>query len=224
MDKIIRFTFIVLFLLTALVMSVLAEANISRDAALKLLKDGNRRFADMKLLHPNLNSERLKETAANGQKPFAVVLACSDSRVPVESLFDRGIGDIFVVRVAGNIASDSSVIGSVEYGLEHLHVPLLVILGHSDCGAVKAAVSDAKVSGHVVEIKNIISSVVGRVRKKQPSIEGEDLLNAVIKANVLETKQNLLAKSSEISSLFGKKEIKIVTAIYDIRSGKVKWF
>ena len=101
------------------------------DEALKLLNEGNARFVEMKLQHPNETIEQRENTAANGQKPFAAILACSDSRVPVEAIFDRGIGDIFVIRVAGNIVMDDGVIGSIEYAAEHLKSPLLVIMGHT---------------------------------------------------------------------------------------------
>ena len=111
-----------------------APAMTSQDA-LRLLREGNARYASWKAENPNVSSARLTETAIEGQHPIATVLACSDSRVPVERVFDRGIGDIFVVRVAGNVCGTDEV-ASLEYGVEHLGTPLLVVLGHTNCGAV----------------------------------------------------------------------------------------
>ncbi len=194
------------------------------DEALALLKEGNARFVDMKMEHPGLSGERREGTAVNGQKPFAVVLGCSDSRVPVEMVFDRGIGDIFVVRVAGNIAEDRSVIGSLEYAAGHVHVPLMVILGHTQCGAVQAAVSGAELEGSLRNIQKMIEPAVKNVSAEYPDLQGSALTTEGAKQNVLQMKKDLLAESKEIRTLAEKGELKIVTAIYDVQTGKVDWF
>src|SRR2546421_4904043 len=114
-------------------------------AALKLLKQGNERFTQGKLAARDIGASR-RAALAKGQHPFAVVLTCADSRVAPELVFDQGLGDIFVLRVAGNIA-DRSVIGSIEYAVEHLHTPLIVVLGHESCGAVQAALEGKSLPG-----------------------------------------------------------------------------
>jgi carbonic anhydrase len=119
------------------------------DRAMELLREGNARYVNADPAHPNCGGERRSETASEGQHPFVAVLSCSDSRVPVELVFDRGIGDIFVIRVAGNIAIDRGVIGSAEYAAGHLGVPLLVVMGHTGCGAVKAAISGTPLAGDI---------------------------------------------------------------------------
>ncbi len=111
---------------------------MTADQALNALMEGNARFVSGNVCHPNQNDESLAK-AVSGQQPFAVIVSCSDSRAPPEILFDQGIGDIFVVRTAGEVM-DNATIGTIEYAVEHLHVPLIVVLGHDDCGAVKAAI------------------------------------------------------------------------------------
>src|SRR5205085_10520354 len=112
-----------------------------------LLKEGNGRFAAGKLAVKDVGAQR-RATLAKGQHPFAVVLACADSRVPPELVFDQGLGELFVLRVAGNLA-DPFVLGSIEYAVEHLHTPLIVVLGHENCGAVAAALTKAAFPGNL---------------------------------------------------------------------------
>ncbi|MFA5167469.1 MAG: carbonic anhydrase [Candidatus Omnitrophota bacterium] len=197
--------------------------SLNAEEALALLKEGNSRFVAMKIEHPDENTARREETSANGQKPFAAVLGCADSRVPVEIIFDRGIGDIFVVRVAGNIAMDSSVTGSLEYAVGHLKVPLLVVLGHTQCGAVGAAVSGAKLEGGIRDIQEKIEPVVKEVEKKYPDLQGPALTNEVVKQNIFQTEKDLLSGSEAIRGLAAQGALKIVPAVYDVMTGKVDW-
>ncbi len=224
MRKIITFV-VMVFSVVALLSPIMAQEQptIKADDALSLLKEGNARFVEMKLQHPNQSIAARENTAADGQKPFAIVLACSDSRVPVELIFDRGIGDIFVIRVAGNIAVDSSVIGSVEYAAEHLHVPLLLVMGHTQCGAVEAAVTGAQVEGDIRDIQEKIESVASKVRKGHPGLRGAALSNEVVKSNALQSKKDILSKSEEIRRLVSEGKLKIAAAVYDIKSGSLEW-
>lgn len=216
-----------LFILTCAILIVIspisAGESIKPDEALRLLNEGNARFVEMKLRHPDETIGRREETAVNGQRPFAIVLACSDSRVPVEAIFDRGIGDIFVVRVAGNIVMDNGVIGSIEYAAEHLKSPLLVIMGHTGCGAVKTAVDDSAVEGKIRDIQKQIRPVAMKTEKEHPDLSGPDLVNAVAKNNALQAKRDLLSLSHEVKEMVDEGKLKIVTAVYDIRTGKVEW-
>lgn len=195
---------------------------VTSEQALQMLKEGNARYLSGKPVHPRQGDDRRAETVSGGQKPFATIVGCSDSRHSLEILFDQGIGDIFVVRVAGNIAGPSEV-GSIEYGAGHLHTPLLVILGHSHCGAVTAAAQNAKTHGSIPAILNQIKPAVAKVKAKDPKAEGDDLVSKAIKANVLLTMENIFRKSPEIRELVRDGHLQVVGGISDLRTGQITW-
>ena len=221
-----RFVIMVAVLISiALAGSVTAQEpkSIDADKALSLLKEGNARFVEMDLRHLNQNQWIREETAAEGQKPFAVILACSDSRVPVEIIFDHGIGDIFVVRVAGNVVMDASVIGSIEYAAQTLKTPLLVVLGHNECGAVKAGISGDPTSGGVRDIQKKIEPIATGVKTAQPELTGHALPDVVVRANAIQAKEDILSQSAGLSRMVKEGKLKAMVAIYDLRPGKVEW-
>lgn len=191
------------------------------DQAYQFLREGNLRFAADASDYPNTSAAR-RALVASAQHPFAAVLSCADSRVPVELLFDRGIGDVFVIRVAGNVA-DGDEIGSLEYAAEHLSVPLTVVMGHSSCGAVKAVASGAEVHGSLPGLVDNIIPAVEWVKKNRPELQGDELVNAAIEANVWQSIDDLISHSNEIRSLLQNKKHKVVGAFYDLSSGKVRW-
>ena len=176
------------------------------DEALKLLKEGNARFVKNKLCSKN-NYAKIRNTLAGGQKPFAIVLCCADSRVAPEIYFDQKLGDIFVIRNAGNVV-DPVVLGSIEYGAEHLGSPLVVVVGHTSCGAVTAAVDGGEVPPNIGAI----------VKKIKPATKKGGTVNEVAKVNA----KNMAAKISrdEIIKHLGTK---VVAAVYDIKSGEGEW-
>jgi carbonic anhydrase len=135
------------------------KTTVSADEAIRLLTAGNDRFVAGKPQRPNSDLDRARSTAKNGQAPFAAVLACADSRVPVETVFDRGIGDLFVVRVAGNVA-DPGTLGSIEYAAEHLGTPVVVVLGHTQCGAVTAAMDNTELYGNLPSWVGVVRPAV----------------------------------------------------------------
>lgn len=135
--------------------------------ALKRLQEGNRRFVAEASRFPRLSRSRRLEVSEQGQEPIATILACSDSRVPVEHIFDQGIGDLFVLRVAGNVPG-STEIATAEFGVAKLHTPLVVVLGHGDCGAVTAAVDHAEATGHLLRLLRLIQPTVEAVRGEYP--------------------------------------------------------
>ena len=189
------------------------------NEALSVLTEGNIRYATGAPIHPNQDAARRAATAP-GQAPIASILACSDSRVPVEVLFDQGIGDTFVVRVAGNV-SDTDEIGSIEYGVGHLHTPLLVILGHSSCGAVKAVLEGAEVHGSIPKlVDNIIPAVT---QAKRSSLVGAALVAEAVKTNVWTSIDDLFKNSDEVRSLVQAGKLTVIGAVYDLESGKVNW-
>ncbi|HKE57960.1 MAG TPA: carbonic anhydrase [Pyrinomonadaceae bacterium] len=191
------------------------EETVSADSALAELKAGNAHHVAHRYTHPHVTPERQRELAS-GQHPHAQVLSCADSRVPPEVVFDQGLGDLFVVRVAGNVTSDSEL-GSLEYGALHLHVPLLVVLGHQHCGAVTAAVEGGEAEGHIGSLVSLIRPAVEATK----GMPGDPVDNAV-KANVEMTVKKLRA-SPIFAELIAGGKLKVVGAVYSLDTGKVTW-
>ncbi|MDP1661103.1 MAG: carbonic anhydrase, partial [Phycisphaerales bacterium] len=149
------------------------------DEALAMLREGNQRWLDGSVQNPSVSTARRKATADLGQRPFAVVLTCADSRIPVERVFDRGVGEVFVARVAGNVSGPHES-GTIEYALEHLGSPVLVVMGHSKCGAVKATVEGGHVTANIASLLESIKPAVDRAKKLNPSLEGAELVEAAV--------------------------------------------
>jgi carbonic anhydrase len=189
--------------------------------ALARLREGSERFAAGRAAHPRADAARLAETAT-GQHPFATVLACSDSRVPVELLFDQGVGDVFVVRVAGNVA-DTDEIASLEYGVDHLATPVLVVLGHERCGAVTATVEGAETHGSIPELLAKIRPAVAQTRRMHPGTEPAALVPLAIRTNVFLAIETLLRRSEAVRKRVAAGELQVVGAIYDLSTGRVEW-
>jgi carbonic anhydrase len=213
-----RISLVVLTLATMLGTSFGGEESkgVGPDKALEMLKAGNKRCVADRLDHSHQSVARLQEIA-KGQKPFAVILGCSDSRVPPEIIFDAGFGDLFVVRVAGNIA-DSVVIGSIEYAVEHLGSTLIVVLGHERCGAVQATYEGGEAPGHLGSLVEHIKSAVEKAQKGT----GDGLDNAV-RINATQVAEELRNSKPILSNAVAAGKIKIVAARYDLDDGKVEF-
>jgi len=212
--------FRVLFaLLVVVVFSGFVFAGSVGDESLQKLMDGNKRYVEEKLAGKDLGDNKRKELL-KGQKPFAIVITCSDSRVPPELLFDQGLGDIFVIRVAGNVV-DPIALGSIEYGAEHLNSPLLFILGHSNCGAVKATLeAKGKPEGNIGAIVKKIKPAADAAKKKGGS---EDvILETAIHENVKNVYKDIMSKSEIIDHLAKEGKLKIVAGEYSLATGKVE--
>jgi carbonic anhydrase len=190
--------------------------------ALRRLSEGNQRYAADKSLRGNADAERRLATVKDGQHPFCTVLSCSDSRVPVELLFDQGIGDVFVVRVAGNVC-DVDEIGSIEYGVDHLGTPLLVVLGHTHCGAVTAVATGAEVHGSIPALVDNIVPAVKKAQQAHPDLHGAALVPAATEANIWQSIEDLLRHSPAVCQRCREGKVKIVGALYDLENGQVKW-
>lgn len=191
------------------------------DQALQWLTEGNARFVAGECTHPNSGTDRVSEVAP-GQKPFATILSCADSRIPVERVFDRGIGELFVVRVAGNVAGVSET-GTIEYGTGHLNTPLLVVMGHTSCGAVTAAASGADVHGSVAKLLQRIQPAVEDARAQYPELKPDQIVPIAVRSNVWRSIQDLLTSSDEIRGLVSSGKLTVVGAIYDLSSGEVRF-
>ncbi len=199
------------------------------DEAIAKLKAGNERFVTGKAIHPHSDAARLALAGKEnqGDHAYATVITCSDSRVPVEILFDAGVMDIFVVRVAGNVL-DVDEIGSVEYGLAHVNTPVLVVLGHTQCGAVTAVVNAVQGHGHPLErnIPPLVDNIIPAVKKaiaKHPQAHGADVIPYAIVENVWQGIEDLFMASPAARNLVNEGNVKVVGAIYDVSNGRIKW-
>lgn len=212
-----------LFLFSVILSAKNDAPSINPDQALSILKDGNNRFKNGKRINPNQDESRRKDTAKNGQHPFATILGCSDSRGALEHLFDVGFGDIFAVRVAGNV-SGIDEIASIEYATGHLGTPLLVVLGHTQCGAVSAASSKGgDVHGSIPLLLKNIQPAVKKTAEKHGKDVTPSFLNEAVKMNVWQSIEDIISKSHSTSSLVKDKKLKIIGAVYHIDSGEIEW-
>jgi carbonic anhydrase len=207
-------------LLSALVVSATAseeESSVSGEQALQKLMEGNARFASGNLTHPDQSADRLSELVS-GQHPFAVVVGCSDSRVPPEVVFDQGLGDIFAVRTAGEVM-DNVTLASIEYAVEHLNVPLIVVMGHDSCGAVTAVVNGGEAPGHLGSLVNYIQPAVDEARAAGSE---DQLLDNSINNNVNNIVEELKTPQPILSEAVSEGKLKVVGARYHLDSGIVE--
>ena len=195
------------------------------DEALERLLEGNERFVQGRLLNERRGDVR-RAKIAEGQEPFAIVLGCSDSRVPPEVLFDQGLGELFVVRVAGNTASDPVVLGSIEYAAEHLGSVLLMVLGHERCGAVEGAVQvvteGAKEPGSIDQMIDPVVPAVEEVSRSARDLPQEELVSRSVRANVKRNVEELENGEPLLGHLIEEDELNVVGAEYDLETGEVK--
>lgn len=201
----------------------------SPDEVLTILQEGNIRFFSGNSIYPHTDAVRIALAGKEnqGEHAYATVISCSDSRVPVELIFDAGIMNIFVVRVAGNVC-DTDEIGSIEYGLAHVNTPVLVVLGHTQCGAVTAvthAVSGDKLTleRNIPPLIDNILPAVQRAIKQHQDVHGDAIIPYAIEENVWQGIEDLLMKSPSVRSMVSKGTVKVVGAIYDVGVGKVTW-
>jgi carbonic anhydrase len=216
---------LIMVLLTSLATPALGAAGgagMSPDEALGKLKEGNERFVAGQPRHPNQGRERRALTAGQGQHPFAALLSCSDSRVPPELIFDQGLGDLLVVRVAGNVAQTDEI-GTLEYAVDHLAIPLVVVMGHSQCGAVTVVVENSKVPTNVANLLAPIKPAVAKAKAENPEAAKEALVAAAVKDNVFQAMEDLLQKSAMVKNQAKAKKVKVVGALYDLDTGQVQW-
>ena len=184
------------------------------EQALEKLMSGNEKYLSGNIT-PDIDASLRKDLAKNGQHPYAIVITCSDSRVPAELIFDSSIGDIFVIRTAGNVVSDFEI-GSVEYGAEHLGSPLIFVLGHTNCGAVTAATEGGEAEG---KIQAIVDEIEPSVQKAKDEGAG-DVLSKAIELNVMNSVDKILS-SEIIKELKEEGKVEVVGGVYDIDSGTI---
>ncbi len=192
------------------------SGNPTAEEVLQILKDGNKRFISGKLEHPN-HCEESRQSLIAGQEPIATILTCSDSRVPPVDIFDQGLGDLFVVRVAGNIIGDHSL-GSIEYAVKHLHTPVVVVMGHSSCGAIGAVSSGATLEGHIATLGPAIQTALKTIQDA-----GGDQVNNASKELARQISAKIAQSEPIVADLVQSGKAKVVPAYYDLRSGEVEF-
>lgn len=210
----------------AVTAGIAADATFSASAAplspepddpWQRLVTGNKRFAAGRPRHPRQDPDH-RESLADAQHPFACVLGCADSRVPAEILFDQGLGDLFSVRAVGEVLDDA-VVGSIEYAVEHLHVPLVVILGHSECGAVKAAIDLVDGTSEVTgSVDTVARAIEATVRATPPNPDEKAFVAACVRNQTTRVADELTRRSHAVATV----RPRIVTVVYDLRTGLVK--
>lgn len=185
---------------------------------LAMLVEGNKRFMENHPVHPDQTLERIRDLK-KGQHPYAVIVSCSDSRVPPELIFDQGLGDLFVIRNAGNIIGDYEL-GSVEYAVEHLHTPLVIVLGHTQCGAVGAFIEHKKdsVPNHIQKIIDYIKSEPEEMGINEDSVGYYD---RAIEANLLHGVHTLQNSEPVLAKLVKRGKVKVIGALFNLETGRI---
>lgn len=192
-------------------------ARPTADEVIDQLMEGNIRFRNCSLEHPNLCQES-RHNLVNMQEPIATILTCADSRVPPVNIFDLGLGDLFVVRVAGNIVNDH-IMGSIEYAVTHLHTPLVIVMGHSNCGAIGAVAKGVSLGGHMASLGPAIQEAIKNVQDEEGDLTNNSAIElAKLMAHKIRISEPIIA------DLVADEKIKVVAAYYDLESGIVDFF
>jgi len=210
-------------LTTGLVENVLTKEEqdaLTTDMVLAMLKEGNIRFANNDLTSRD-HSKQVRNSALS-QYPKAIVLSCVDSRVPVEDVFDRGIGDVFVARVAGNFVNED-ILGSMEFACKVSGSKLILVMGHEHCGAIKAAVDDVKLGNITLMLQKIRPAVESVEYEGERNSKNQEFVHMVCESNITNTINQIRLKSPILKEMEDNGEIKIVGSIYDMDNGKVQW-
>lgn len=196
---------------------------ISPKEALTKLVEGNARFSADNSIHPNRCIET-KNALLREQKPFAAVLSCSDSRVPIEIIFDAGLGDIFAVRTAGHVLS-KEVMGSLEYAVKSLGVKLIMVLGHENCGAIDTAIQTLKNEEYAdlsENLQSIMNHIYPAIENVEDHVDNSEFLNTAVKANIKYQLDDLLNKDPYIAQRVEEGKLAIIGAMYSLATGKVE--
>jgi len=205
----------------ALVQTKEMQQSLSPADVIKLLKEGNIRFTESKMIQRNF-PEQVKATA-KGQYPYAVVLSCIDSRVAPEITFDQGIGDIFDARIAGNFVNDD-ILGSLEFACKITGAKLIVVMGHTNCGAIKGAIDNAQLGNLTQMLTKIEPAVIHTTYPGDKSSKNYEYVDLVAKENVLLTIEDIKLKSPVLKEMYDKGEIDIIGCMYDLNTGKIEYY
>jgi carbonic anhydrase len=196
------------------------QEKITPEMAIELLKNGNQRFLSNHQINRNL-LQQVSETS-NGQHPFAVIISCMDSRTSAELIFDQGLGDVFSIRIAGNVINED-ILGSAEFGCKVVGAKVILVLGHTACGAIKGAVKNVEL-GNLHFITSKIQRCLPALKETHGHMHEDELCQIVTKENVKQGIADLKNRSSILAEMANQGEIKIIGGIHDISSGKVEFF
>ncbi len=196
------------------------QSKISPHDAIQLLKEGNKRFVSSLRLNRNY-LQQINETR-DGQSPFAVIISCMDSRTSSELIFDQGLGDIFSIRIAGNVINED-ILGSAEFGCKVIGAKTIVILGHSSCGAIKGAIDDVDL-GHLRSVTRKIQRCIPASDAKFKELSPKEKMTFLTHENVLQSVQDVRTRSSILSELESEEKIAIVGAYYDVSTGEIEFY
>ncbi len=228
-QSLVIFTCFIIFFCGSTQASKSKKTKPSPDEAIAMLKAGNERFVNGKAVRPHVDAARLDLAGKEdqGDHAYATVITCSDSRVPVEILFDAGIMDLFVIRVAGNVL-DVDEVGSVEYGLAHVKTPVFVVLGHTQCGAVTAVTKSVQGHGHSLErnIPALVDNIIPAVKKAvadHPEVHATEIIHYAIEENIWQGIEDLFMDSPVSRDLVNARKVKVVGAVYNVSNGRIKW-
>ncbi|NOS84210.1 MAG: carbonic anhydrase [Ignavibacteria bacterium] len=198
-----------------------SQSKLTPADALEMMKDGNSRFLDGKMIQRDLYKQ--VSATSKGQYPYAVLLSCIDSRVAPEITFDQGLGDIFDSRIAGNFVNDD-ILGSMEYSCKVVGARLILVMGHTECGAIKSAIDDAQLGNITQMLAKIKPAVENTVYAGEKSSKDYNFVDLVSKENVLLAIENIKLKSPVLKEMYDKGEIDIVGCMYDVHDGKVVFY
>lgn len=201
-----------------------SQSALSHERILEVLKEGNKRFVNNLSLNRYLK-QQVQETST-GQFPFAAVLSCIDSRVPVETVFDQGIGDLFSIRIAGNFVNDD-ILGSMEFACKLAGSKVIVVLGHTSCGAVKGACDNAELgllTGLLEKIKPAVDAVKAPADESLRNSKNSEFVDEVAAKNVSMTIEDIRSRSKVLAEMENNKEIMLVGAMYDVATGQVTFY
>jgi carbonic anhydrase len=197
------------------------QRSLTAEQAIEDLMAGNNRFVTGKSQHPRMTEDWLKRLT-KGQRPIVTILACSDSRVPVELLFDQGFGDLFVIRVAGNVIT-RAVLGTMQYAQHHLKTPLFVVLGHEGCGAVTAALlPKAERDKEPKGVQQLLERIQGGIKSIAPKANGQGNLRAAVEANVLWSAKQIIDVAPKVEGFSPRETDMLVAAVYEMSTGRVR--
>jgi carbonic anhydrase len=202
-----------------LLLSACKEETVKSKSPLEKLMDGNKRFMAGHPIHPDETLARIRDLK-KGQNPFAVVMSCSDSRVPPELIFDQGLGDIFSVRTAGNVIGDYEL-GSIEYAVEHLGCKLIVVMGHENCGAIQAFIENPDTHKHLNHIENIIEYIAKEDEEKDLPEADKHQVDKAVRANILHGVHYIKNSVPILKPLIDQKKVTVIGAYYDLDKGEV---
>jgi carbonic anhydrase len=198
-----------------------SQRKLSPDQALQKLQEGNNRFVHDQRTYPNLNSDWLK-IVSKGQNPFATVLTCSDSRVSPEHLFDAGLGDIFTICVAGNVCGPHEI-ASIEIGVDIMTTPVVVVLGHTQCGAVTIACNQKPLNNNIPDLIKKIQPAVEKTNQEFPQLSHPDKIEKTVITNIWQSIKDIFSQSALIKARVLQNEVKIIGALYHLENGIVEW-